>query len=76
MSPRPTLSGWRPSRPTNWAFLGYVDADGQVVFYRAPLRRHTTATPFDVAQRTSLPRVDLVYCYGGADDLLVNAVRR
>ena len=57
-------------------FLGYVDADGQVVFYRAPLLRHTTATPFDVAQRTSLPRVDLVYCYGGADDLLVNAVRR
>ena len=28
--------------------LGYVDADGQVLFYRDVTRLHTSATPFDV----------------------------
>ena len=62
-------------RPNELGFLGYADSDGQVVFYRAPLRRHTTNTPFDLAGRTSLPRVDVVYAYAGADGLLVDAVR-
>ena len=48
-------------RPNELGFLGYADADGEVVFYRAPTRKHTTATPFDVAGMNSLPRVDIVY---------------
>jgi L-asparaginase len=63
-------------KPNELGFLGYADSDGKVVFYRTPLRKHTTATPFDVAQRTALPRVDIVYSYAGADGLLVNAVRQ
>ena len=63
-------------RPNELGFLGYADADGEVVFYRAPTRKHTTATPFDVAGMHSLPRVDIVYAYGGADSLLVDAVRQ
>lgn len=63
-------------KPNELGFLGYADSDGKVVFYRAPLRKHTTATPFDAAQRTALPRVDIVYSYAGADGLLVNAVRQ
>ena len=43
--------------------------------YRAPLRKHTLDSEFDVSGRDSLPRVDIVYCYAGSDDLLVNAVR-
>jgi L-asparaginase len=62
-------------RPNELGFLGYADSDGQVVFYRAPLRKHTTDTAFDVAERTSLPRVDIVYAYAGTDALLVEAVR-
>ena len=62
-------------KPNELGFLGYADSDGQVAMYRAPLRRHTTATEFDVAEMDSLPRVDIVYCYAGSDDLLVNAVR-
>ncbi len=63
-------------KPNELGFLGYADSDGRVAFYRAPLRKHTTATVFDVAGYTALPRVDIVYSYAGADELLVNAVRR
>ena len=62
-------------KPNELGFLGYADSDGQVVMYRAPLRKHTTATDFEVAGRESLPRVDIVYCYAGSDELLIDAVR-
>jgi L-asparaginase len=56
-------------------FLGYVDSDGQVVFYRAATRAHTVATVFDVSRLSRLPRVDIVYAYGGADGVLVRAAQ-
>lgn len=52
--------------------LGYVD-DDQVTFYRAPLKSHTTATPFDVGRLQKLPRVDIIYTYAGADGALIDA---
>ena len=62
-------------RPNELGFLGYADSDGQVVFYRAPLRRHTVDTPFMDDAMNDLPRVDIGYSYAGADGLLVDAVR-
>ena len=62
-------------KPNELGFLGYADSDGQVVMYRAPLRKHTTDTEFDVTGVDSLPRVDIVYCYAGSDELLIDAVR-
>ncbi|MFT3736429.1 MAG: asparaginase [Rhodocyclaceae bacterium] len=53
--------------------LGYADAD-RVCYYRTPVRRHTTDTPFDVRGRASLPRVDVVTSYVGADGTLIDAV--
>ena len=55
--------------------LGYVDADGQVLFYRSVTRPHTGATPFDVRGVQALPRVDIVYAYAGADGVLIDALR-
>jgi L-asparaginase len=57
-------------------FLGYVDSDGQVVFYRNITRRHTTATPFVIRGGQTLPRVDMVYAYAGADGALIDAARQ
>lgn len=62
-------------RPNELGFLGYADSDGRVIFYRSTLRKHTTDTPFNVSGLSSLPRVDIVYAYAGADELLVDAVR-
>ena len=63
-------------RPNELGFLGYSDSDGKVVFYRAPVRKHTTATPFDLDGRNSMPRVEIVYSYAGADGSIVDAVRQ
>ena len=62
-------------KPNELGFLGYADSDGEVVLYRAPLRKHTLDSEFDVTGRGALPRVDIVYCHAGSDALLIDAVR-
>lgn len=52
--------------------LGFVD-DDRVTFYRIPVKQHTLATPFDVSRIETLPRVDIVYTYAGADGALIDA---
>lgn len=58
------------SRP--FGILGYSDADGQVVFYRQPVKTHTADSEFDVATLLKLPRVEIVPAYAGADGLLID----
>ncbi len=53
--------------------LGYADADGRVLFYHRPARRHTTGSAFDWSKLTDLPRVDVVLSYVGADGVLIDA---
>ncbi len=55
-----------------YGILGVVDAD-RVAFYRASLKRHTAKSEFDVAAVTSLPRVDVILVYQGADGDLIRA---
>ncbi|PVE22192.1 asparaginase [Microvirga sp. KLBC 81] len=56
----------------DFGLLGHVDGDG-VYFYRAPLRRHTLESAFDIARITEFPRVDIVYSYAGSDGCAVDA---
>ncbi|HEY7297511.1 MAG TPA: asparaginase [Xanthobacteraceae bacterium] len=56
--------------------LGFADADGRVVFYHQPLRRHTVETEFDVQSLPALPRVDVVVSYVGADGTMIEAAAR
>lgn len=53
--------------------LGYVDNDRRVMLYRAPVRRHTGATPFSLGLVDELPRVDVVTSYVEADGALIDA---
>ena len=49
-----------------------MDED-RITFYRAPVKQHTTATPFDVGRLLKLPRVDIIYAYADADGVLIEA---
>lgn len=53
-------------------FLGYADADHQIVYYRSPTRQHTYQTEFNLSKQTELPKVDIVYSYAGAGGDLIN----
>jgi L-asparaginase len=53
--------------------LGYADADGKIVYYHRIEKKHTVATEFDVRSLQSLPRVDVVVSYVGADGKMIEA---
>lgn len=53
--------------------LGAVDAD-RVVYYRAPTKRHTKDSEFDLAAVEELPRVDVVMTYQGATGDVIKAI--
>ncbi|WP_424810739.1 asparaginase [Roseococcus sp. YIM B11640] len=59
-------------RSPDFGCLGHVDADA-IAWYRRPLRKLGRETEFDVRGMSSLPRVDIVYCYAGADSAAVDA---
>ena len=60
--------------PRELGFLGYVDADGHVLYYRQPIRAHTYKTEFDVTGVTELPWVEVIFVHSGSDSRLVKAL--
>ncbi|OIR09080.1 L-asparaginase precursor [mine drainage metagenome] len=52
--------------------LGYMQ-DNAPHFYRLPLRKHTSQSPFDVSHMTSLPQVDIIYGYGNDNRIALDA---
>src|SRR6266853_919136 len=59
-------------RSLDYGALGHVDGDGPH-FYRTPLKAHMPDTPFAAREIATLPRVDIIYSYAGADGDLVEA---
>ena len=59
-------------RSRDLGVLGYADPD-RVVFYRAPLRRHTSQSQFDIHATASLPAVEILYPHTGANPKLARA---
>jgi L-asparaginase len=53
--------------------LGYSDADGKIIFYHQTAKKHTADAEFDVRNLHSLPRVDVVVSYVGADGTMIDA---
>jgi L-asparaginase len=57
-------------------FLGYVDQD-RVAYYRAPDKRHTIHSEFDVAGIGEFPKVDVLYAYAESSNaMLMEALQR
>ena len=59
-------------RTPDFGVLGHADAD-KIAYYRRPVRKHAPDTPFALVGRDSLPRVDIAFCYAGADGAAVDA---
>ncbi|MCZ6491216.1 MAG: asparaginase [Acidobacteria bacterium] len=52
--------------------LGVIESD-RVDFYRAPARRHTSHSEFDINSITSLPKVEVIAVYYDAEPALIQA---
>lgn len=67
-------STWRLQtfRAPDFGVLGYADAD-RIAIYRRPARRSAPNGPFSPDDLKSPARVDISYCYSGADGTAVRA---
>jgi L-asparaginase len=59
-------------RSPDFGILGHADGD-TIAYYRRPLRRCAPDTEFHIRALETLPRVDIVYAYTGADGTAVRA---
>ena len=55
-----------------WGPLGMV-VEGKTYWFRAPVKRHTTGSEFDIEQIAALPAVSIAYGSGNADDTAYRA---
>jgi L-asparaginase type II len=53
-----------------YGLLGIIDED-RPEFYRAPTRRHTSRSEFDINAITTLPKVEIISTYYDADPALI-----
>ncbi|MDD1723594.1 MAG: asparaginase [Methanospirillum sp.] len=59
-------------RSPDFGLFGYMDNEVPK-FYRESLKLHTSGTDFDVSSLKSLPKVDIVLLYPGADQTAIDA---
>ncbi len=57
---------------SQWGPLGMV-VEGKNYWFRAPVKRHTTASEFNIDEIQALPAVDIVYGYGNMNTTGIEA---
>lgn len=55
-------------------FLGYIDPDDTIHYYRSPARKHTVQSIFAKTSAIKLPHVAIVYSYAGVDGDLIRFI--
>ena len=58
---------------SQWGPLGMV-VEGKTYWVRAPVKRHTRGSEFNIEQITDLPAVDIVYGYGNVPATAIDAL--
>lgn len=58
---------------SQWGPLGMV-VEGKNYWFRAPIKRHTMQSEFNIDNITSLPQVDIIYSYGNVQPTALNAL--
>lgn len=57
-----------------FGYLGFVDPDNKVQFYREPTRKHTIKSEFAHLNIRNLPDIEIVYSYAGARGHLIDYI--
>jgi len=57
---------------SQWGPLGMI-VEGRSYWFRAPVKRHTTQSEFNIDEITALPAVDIVYGYGNVPATAIDA---
>lgn len=57
-----------------FGYLGFIDPDKQVQFYRKPIQKHTIHSEFSTLPFTELPNVEIVYSYAGATGHIIDHI--
>lgn len=55
-----------------FGYLGFIDPDRKVQFYREPTRKHTLHSEFATLAINELPDVEIIYSYAGATGHLID----
>lgn len=58
---------------SQWGPLGMV-VEGKTYWFRAPVKRHTSGSEFNIEQINELPAVDIVYGYGNVPTTAIEAL--
>lgn len=58
---------------SQWGPLGMI-VEGKNYWFRAPVKRHTTQSEFNIDEITALPQVDIAYGYGNVPASTVEAI--
>jgi glutamin-(asparagin-)ase len=60
---------------SQWGALGMV-VEGKNYWFRAPVKRHTVNSEFDIEKIEALPPVQIVYGYGNVSDAAIRAFEK